>query len=78
MSMITATADAWPRPQASGLVAPVLRVEGLGVRYGELVALDQVSWQVAPGELLGIIGPTARARVRATTPSLPWSTGRAP
>jgi len=62
MSMIAATADTWPRPQASGLAPPVLRVEGLGVRYGELVALDQVSWQVAPGELLGIIGPNGAGK----------------
>jgi branched-chain amino acid transport system ATP-binding protein len=41
---------------------PVLRVEGLGVRYGELVALDDVSWQVAAGELLGIIGPNGAGK----------------
>ena len=40
----------------------VLRVEGLGVRYGELVALDQVSWQVGAGELLGIIGPNGAGK----------------
>ena len=41
---------------------PVLRVEGLGVRYGELVALDNVSWQVGAGELLGIIGPNGAGK----------------
>lgn len=40
----------------------VLQVEGLGVRYGELVALDQVSWSVAAGELLGIIGPNGAGK----------------
>jgi len=35
---------------------PALRVENLGVRYGALVALDGVSWEVHAGELLGIIG----------------------
>ena len=43
---------------AAGAV-PVLRVEGLGVSYGALTALDDVSWQVGAGELLGIIGPLA-------------------
>jgi branched-chain amino acid transport system ATP-binding protein len=42
--------------------APVLRVDGLGVRYGELVALDQVSWSVSAGELLGIIGPNGAGK----------------
>jgi branched-chain amino acid transport system ATP-binding protein len=42
--------------------SPALRVEGLGVRYGALVALDGVSWDVRPGELLGIIGPNGAGK----------------
>ncbi len=42
--------------------APALRVEGLGVRYGALVALEGVSWEVAPGEILGIIGPNGAGK----------------
>jgi len=42
--------------------APVLEVNDLGVRYGELVALDAVSWSVAAGELLGIIGPNGAGK----------------
>lgn len=41
---------------------PVLRVEGLGVNYGALTALDQVSWSVGAGELLGIIGPNGAGK----------------
>jgi branched-chain amino acid transport system ATP-binding protein len=42
--------------------APALEVQGLGVRYGALVALDDVSWEVRPGELLGIIGPNGAGK----------------
>jgi branched-chain amino acid transport system ATP-binding protein len=42
--------------------SPALRVDGLGVRYGALVALDGVSWDVRPGELLGIIGPNGAGK----------------
>ena len=42
--------------------APALRVEGIGVRYGALVALEGVSWEVRPGELLGIIGPNGAGK----------------
>ena len=41
---------------------PALRADGLGVRYGALVALDDVSWEVHPGELLGIIGPNGAGK----------------
>jgi branched-chain amino acid transport system ATP-binding protein len=41
---------------------PALRVDELGVRYGALVALEGVSWEVHPGELLGIIGPNGAGK----------------
>lgn len=47
---------------ASARTGAVLRVEGLGVRYGELVALEDVSWSVSRGELLGIIGPNGAGK----------------
>ena len=40
----------------------VLRVEGLGVTYGALVALDDVTWSVGAGEILGIIGPNGAGK----------------
>jgi branched-chain amino acid transport system ATP-binding protein len=44
------------------LPGPALRVEGLSVRYGALVALQDVTWEVRPGEILGIIGPNGAGK----------------
>ncbi|WP_230533895.1 ABC transporter ATP-binding protein [Microvirga roseola] len=46
----------------SGVTGPVLRVEGLGVSYGALIALDDVTWSVREGEILGIIGPNGAGK----------------
>jgi ABC-2 type transport system ATP-binding protein len=42
--------------------APVLDVEDLGKRYGELEALRGVSFQVAAGERLAVIGPNGAGK----------------
>jgi branched-chain amino acid transport system ATP-binding protein len=41
---------------------PLLRVEGLTVRYGALTALNGMSWHVGGGEILGIIGPNGAGK----------------
>lgn len=42
--------------------APSLRVEGLTKRFGGLSAVDDVTIDVRPGELLGIIGPNGAGK----------------
>jgi ABC-type Fe3+/spermidine/putrescine transport system ATPase subunit len=39
-----------------------LLIEGVGKRFGEVVALDRVSLQVAQGELLTILGPSCSGK----------------
>ena len=43
-------------------MSAALRVEALGKRFGDLVALENVSFELAPGELLGIMGPNGAGK----------------
>jgi branched-chain amino acid transport system ATP-binding protein len=40
----------------------LLRVEEVGVRFGGIVALDGVSFDVAPGRIVGLIGPNGAGK----------------
>src|ERR1044072_225148 len=45
--------------QASG---PVLSAEGLCKTYGDVRAVDQVGFQVNPGEIVGLVGPNGAGK----------------
>ncbi|HMF42395.1 MAG TPA: ABC transporter ATP-binding protein [Polyangia bacterium] len=59
------TAAAGNAAAQSIATAPRLRVDGLSRRYGARVALDGVSFEVAPGELFGLLGPNGAGKTTA-------------
>ena len=43
-------------------MAPIIEVENLHKRYGDVVAVDEVSFSVHEGEIFGIIGPNGAGK----------------
>ena len=44
------------------MTAPLLRVEGLVKRFGGLVAVNKIGFDIAGGEILGLIGPNGSGK----------------
>jgi ABC-2 type transport system ATP-binding protein len=56
-----------------------IEADGVGKRYGSLVALDDLTFSAAAGEMLGVLGPNGAGKttgIRVLTTMLPASRGR--
>jgi ABC-2 type transport system ATP-binding protein len=74
----TTVIDATPRATAAPATAPVLDVAHLHVRFGTFRAVDDVSFSLRPGDLLGLIGPNGAGKttlLRAVATLQPVTTG---
>ena len=47
------------------VAAPVLQVLGLTKDFGGLKAVDQISFQIEEGELVGLIGPNVYGLIKS-------------
>ena len=48
--------------EASWILAPTISTQGLSRRFGDLVAVDGVDLQVAPGQFFGFLGPNGAGK----------------
>jgi ABC-type branched-subunit amino acid transport system ATPase component len=66
------------KPAASRVGDPLLRLEGVSVRYGAVRALQDVSLEVRRGEIVTLLGANGAGKTtaaRATTGMVPLATG---
>jgi putative spermidine/putrescine transport system ATP-binding protein len=51
-----------PAAQTQAPAAPMVRVEGISKRFGDQLAVDQVSFELAKGQFLTILGPSGSGK----------------
>jgi branched-chain amino acid transport system ATP-binding protein len=51
-----------PAAPCAAAASPLLSVRGIGIRFGGIVALHEVSFDIAPGHILGLIGPNGAGK----------------
>jgi lipooligosaccharide transport system ATP-binding protein len=44
------------------MTSPLLQIRGLTKHYGSAVVVDDLSFEIAPGECLGVIGPNGAGK----------------
>src|SRR3954452_14177668 len=57
---------------------PVIEIRGATIRFGSFTAVDQVSLDVMPGEVFGLLGPNGSGKttlIRALCGILPFAEG---
>lgn len=62
------------------MTVPAIMVENLSFSYGDIEAVKDVSFDVAPGEILGFLGPNGAGKsttIKMLTGQLPPKSGRA-
>ena len=64
---------------SSAETGPLLRAEGVTIRFGGLTAVENISLELSPGTVLGLIGPNGAGKTtlfNALTGYVPLSAGR--